>query len=499
MRKSLTTFAIAMAIALAISATLQHVAAVSTNIVISQVYGGGGNSGAPVRNDFIELFNAGSTAVDVSTWSVQYAATTGSSWSKTNLTGVIPPGGYFLIAESSNAAVGAVLPGPDVTASPAITMAAGAGKVALVNNQTLIVSGTLCPTGASIVDFVGYGSGTNCFEGAGPTGTISATTAAFRAGGGCTDTDRNSIDFSVSAVSPRWSGTTPAPCGGGDAAPSVSSTTPASGATNVSFDSSIVINFSESVTASASAFSLACPSGSPLAFTQSASPGATITLTPTSPLPPGTTCAVKVTAAQVTDTDTNDPPDQMASDFSFSFTTVNPVDAAPFVATVTPASGMSDVPVNSTIVVTFSESVTASPAAFSVQCPVGVPQAFGQTASPATAFTLTFSSPLPYSTACTVSVSANQISDTDANDPPDGMASDVAFSFTTRPRRHRRGQSHDQRGRRRHARLRHGRVHRAVRRRRRQHAARRPGRRPLRRRTTPFTGNQVYAAFDLDG
>ena len=56
---------------------------------------------------------------------------------------------------------------------------------------------------------------------------ISATNAAFRAGGGCTDTDRNSVDFSVSAVSPRWSGTTPAPCGGGDAAPFVSSTTPA--------------------------------------------------------------------------------------------------------------------------------------------------------------------------------------------------------------------------------------------------------------------------------
>ena len=50
-----------------------------------------------------------------------------------------------------------------------------------------------------------------------------------------------------------------APCGGGDAAPSVSSTTPASGATNVAVNSTIVINFSESVTASAAAFSLAMP------------------------------------------------------------------------------------------------------------------------------------------------------------------------------------------------------------------------------------------------
>jgi len=30
---------------------------VCTDLVISQVYGGGGNSGAPFRNDFIEIFN----------------------------------------------------------------------------------------------------------------------------------------------------------------------------------------------------------------------------------------------------------------------------------------------------------------------------------------------------------------------------------------------------------------------------------------------------------
>jgi hypothetical protein len=50
-------------------------AAPSTTIVISQLYGAGGNSGATYRNDFIELFNAGGSAVDVSAWSVQYAST----------------------------------------------------------------------------------------------------------------------------------------------------------------------------------------------------------------------------------------------------------------------------------------------------------------------------------------------------------------------------------------------------------------------------------------
>ena len=430
MRKSLTTFVIAVAIAVAISATLHHVSAVSSDIVISQVYGGGGNAGAPVKNDFIELFNRGTSAVSLNGWSVQYAATGGSAWQVTPLTNVtLQPGQYYLVQEAAGAGAQPLLPAPDAVGN--IPMAAGAGKVALLSVATTIAGGTSCPS-ANVVDLVGYGTGTNCFEGAGPTTPLlTNTTAALRNSNGCTETDSNAADFTAGAPNPRNTASPLAPCGGGDAAPSVSSTTPASGATNVAFNSTIVINFSESVTASASAFSLACPTGSPQAFAQSASPSATITLTPSSPLPAGTTCTVKVTAAQVTDTDTNDPPDAMASDFTFSFATVNPVDAAPSVVSATPANGTSNVPVNSAIVVTFSESVTASPSAFSIQCPVGIPQAFGQSASPATVLTLTPSSPLPYSTVCTVSVSANQISDTDTNDPPDGMASDVTFSFTT--------------------------------------------------------------------
>src|SRR5499427_5910487 len=71
----------------------------SSGLVISQVYGGGGNSGSTYKNDFIEIFNLGSTAVSVSGWSVQYASSTGSSWSVTNLSGTIQPGHYYLIKE----------------------------------------------------------------------------------------------------------------------------------------------------------------------------------------------------------------------------------------------------------------------------------------------------------------------------------------------------------------------------------------------------------------
>ena len=44
--------------------------AVSTDIVISEVYGGGGNSGATLTNDFVELYNLSDATVDLSQWSV---------------------------------------------------------------------------------------------------------------------------------------------------------------------------------------------------------------------------------------------------------------------------------------------------------------------------------------------------------------------------------------------------------------------------------------------
>ena len=78
----------------------------SPNIVISQVYGGGGNSGATYTNDFIELFNRGTTTVDVSTWSVQYFAGrcgATSHGSRRTWPAQIPPGGYYLIQEAAGA------------------------------------------------------------------------------------------------------------------------------------------------------------------------------------------------------------------------------------------------------------------------------------------------------------------------------------------------------------------------------------------------------------
>jgi predicted extracellular nuclease len=207
----------------------------SPGVVVSQVYGGGGNTGAPYTNDFVELFNRGTAAVDVTGWSVQYtsAAGTGNLGSATNLltplSGTIAPGHYLLVQEAASTN-GSPLPTPDVTDSTPINMSATAGKIALVSDSTgLGCNGGSTPCSdaqkARVVDLVGYGtgsSGANFFEGSAAAPTISNTTADFRAASGCTDTDDNAADFAAAAPAPRNSATAAVSCGAlGPTPPSV--------------------------------------------------------------------------------------------------------------------------------------------------------------------------------------------------------------------------------------------------------------------------------------
>jgi predicted extracellular nuclease len=176
---------------------------VVSDVVISQVYGGGGNAGAPLRNDFIELFNAGTSVVNLSTWSVQYASPTSSgAWAVTPLTGSIAPGGYFLVQEAQGANGAApALPAPD--SSGTIAMGSTGGKVALVPGTTAIT--VACPA-SGVIDLVGYGNA-NCFEGAQAASATANTTAALRKRGGCYDSDQNNVDFSNAEPGPRNSAT----------------------------------------------------------------------------------------------------------------------------------------------------------------------------------------------------------------------------------------------------------------------------------------------------
>ncbi len=212
MRRIFQLFTFALAAALLVVPAARSA---SSDMVVSQVFAGGGNTGAPYTNDYVELFNRGATTVDLSTWSIQYATGSGTTWQVTPLSGSVPAGGHYLIQLASAAAIGASLPTPDATGTS--NLAVSGGKVALVHSAIALTCGASvgsCSADASVVDLVGYASATD-YEGGAAAPALSNTTAAVRTDGGCTDADANASDFSAATPTPRNSTTAAAPCSGG--------------------------------------------------------------------------------------------------------------------------------------------------------------------------------------------------------------------------------------------------------------------------------------------
>lgn len=187
---------------------------VRSQVVISQIYGGGGGTSAGTetyRNDYVELYNLGSSAVILSGYAVQYASATSTNptWQRTKLAGSIPSKGYFLVQEAGDT-LNTVLPvTPDQIGS--IALAQSAGKVCLTSD-TVALSGA-CPAGGTIVDQVYYGNVSATCSGYSSVSALSKTTAAIRneSADGTTlvNTGDNTSDFTVSTPNPRCSGSTP--------------------------------------------------------------------------------------------------------------------------------------------------------------------------------------------------------------------------------------------------------------------------------------------------
>ena len=317
--KALTSLPI-LAVLLAV-VTMQSAQAVSPDIVISQVYGGGGNIGAPYLNDFVELFNRGTTTVSLSGMSIQYTSATGTgnfSASTTLLSGSLAPGQYYLVRQAGSTN-GVVLPTPDAAGS--VAMSATGGKVALVTSTTgLTCNGSSTPCSAAqlalIKDLVGYG-GANFYEGAAAP-TLSNTTAALRLANGCTETDNNALDFAASTPTPRNTASSLTPCGAPDTAPEVAGTFPVNGATDFPINANLSVTFNEPVNVTSSWFTLVCSTSGNVATTSAGGP-TTFTLDPGVALVHGETCTLTVVANQVSDQDNNDPPDNMVLNFVVGF------------------------------------------------------------------------------------------------------------------------------------------------------------------------------------
>ena len=92
-------------------------------------------------------------------------------------------------------------------AGGSFTIGSASGKVALVTNTTALTGA--CPAGGAIIDFLGWGTGTNCSETA-IAGTTANSTAVLRKNSGCEDAGNNSTDFPVSAPTPRSTASAPA-------------------------------------------------------------------------------------------------------------------------------------------------------------------------------------------------------------------------------------------------------------------------------------------------
>jgi hypothetical protein len=180
---------------------------------ISQVYSGGGSAPSyepqAYRTDYIELFNASGSPVDVSGWFLAYGGATDTpNYGCAGCTGLIPedfiigPCSYLLIQVGTPNPRGSApdVPSPDVVlAVPDLTRSS-------MGSLGLFIRGPqygMCPT-YTRVDLVAWDS--YCSETRPAAGPDSRAEALVRRAGGMIDTDDNRADFElVTSPVPRGS------------------------------------------------------------------------------------------------------------------------------------------------------------------------------------------------------------------------------------------------------------------------------------------------------
>ncbi len=191
----------------------------TSTVVISQVYGGGGNTDALNQNnqgvydsDFVEIYNRSASPVNLNGWSVQYASPTSSGGfnnpsNQVNLSGTIQSHQYMLIRFSDPFRGFAALPTPDFsTVYGSGGLGNDGGRVVLSSSTAAVGTAT---TAATVKDLVGYGSASLFFEGAGPAFTPDNAHAVIRKGTttdtnpGAQDTNQNFNDFVVAPPLPH--------------------------------------------------------------------------------------------------------------------------------------------------------------------------------------------------------------------------------------------------------------------------------------------------------
>jgi predicted extracellular nuclease len=170
-------------------------------VVINEVYGGGGNSGSHYKADFVELYNPTAAAVDLTGWTVQYRSATGTSASKTALSGTIAAAGHYLVQESDTGTSGdqVALPAPDATGT--LALSGTGGVVILASSSTSVTTQGNLAGLPGVVDAVGWGTSTTSYEGSAPAPATDNTTSVGRTD--AADTDHSDADFTKGAPTPQ--------------------------------------------------------------------------------------------------------------------------------------------------------------------------------------------------------------------------------------------------------------------------------------------------------
>jgi uncharacterized protein len=262
-------------------------------------------------NKALEIYNGTSSSVNLTGYSVQMFFNGSSSAGQTiNLSGTVAPGDVYVMADSQ------------ATDSTIIAQADSRPSTNWFNGDDAIT----LRKGTTVLDVIGQvGLDPGAEWGSGLTSTADNTLRRKQTVGAGDPNGGDAFDPSV-----EWNGfanndTTGLGSHsintGGDTAPSVADTDPDSGALDVPLSSDVRVTFSEPVTTSSAAFTIACSASGAHTFALTTT-STSATLNPDADFAQGETCTVKVDDAGVTDVDADDPPNTMAADHTFMFSTL---------------------------------------------------------------------------------------------------------------------------------------------------------------------------------
>ena len=298
--------AVALAAAALVLGPASVGATTSTDLFFSEYIEGTSN------NKALEIYNGTGAPVDLTAgaYGIQMFFNGSSTAALTiNLNGTVAAGDVFVVAQS-------------LADSAILAQADQLSSAGWFNGNDAVV----LRKGSAVLDVIGQiGFDPGVEWGSGLTSTMDNT---LRRKAAITDGDSNGNNAFDPAV--EWDGFAINTFDGlgfhttsGDAPPIVSSTSPAAGASGVPVGANVAITFSEPVAVTGSWYSIVCTTSGAHTATPSGGP-TTFTLDPDADFAQGESCAVTVYASQVSDLDVDDPPNEMAGDASFSFTTVSP-------------------------------------------------------------------------------------------------------------------------------------------------------------------------------